>query len=63
MTFMYEGTARPRPISLIDRVISEKRAEQEQATIARNFEKLRRQRTGRGGLLNFVTAAVLDRNR
>jgi SAM-dependent methyltransferase len=56
MTFMYEGTARPRPISLIDRVISEKRAEEEQAMIARNFEKLRRQRTSRGGLLNFVLA-------
>jgi hypothetical protein len=35
-------------------VINEKRAEEEQARIARDFAKLRKQQTGRGGLLNFV---------
>ena len=42
------------PISLYDTVIREKQAEEEQVKIARNFDKLRRQQTGRGGLLNFV---------
>jgi hypothetical protein len=32
----------------------EKRTQEEQAKVERDFGKLRRQQTGRGGLLNFV---------
>jgi hypothetical protein len=35
-------------------VLSEKQAKAEQEKIARDFAKLRKQQTGRGGLLNFV---------
>jgi hypothetical protein len=42
------------PIPLIDRVYQEKLAQEEQEKVERNFGKLRRQQTGRGGLINFV---------
>jgi hypothetical protein len=42
------------PISLIDKVIKEKQAEAEQARIARDFAKLRKQQARRGGLIDFV---------
>jgi hypothetical protein len=43
------------PISLIDKVIHEKQqAEAEQAKIARDLAKLRKQQARRGGLIEFV---------
>ena len=39
---------------MIDRLYNEKLAQEEQAKVERDFAKLRRQQTGRGGLLNFV---------
>jgi hypothetical protein len=42
------------PIPLIDRVYQEKLAQEEREKIERDWAKLRREQTGRGGLLNFV---------
>jgi hypothetical protein len=42
------------PIPLMDRFHNEKRAQEEQTKVERNFGKLRREQTGRKGLLNFV---------
>ena len=39
---------------MIDRLYNEKLAQEEQERVERDFGKLRRQQTGRGGLLNFV---------
>ena len=38
----------------MDLLHNEKRAEEERVKVERDFGKLRRQQTGRGGLLNFV---------
>jgi hypothetical protein len=42
------------PIHLFDKLINERRAEEEQAKIARDFAKLRKQQARRGGLIDFV---------
>jgi hypothetical protein len=42
------------PIPVIDRFHNEKRAQEEQVRVERDFGKLRREQTGRKGLLNFV---------
>jgi hypothetical protein len=46
------------PISLIDKVIHEKEAEAEQARIARDFAKLRKQQARRGGLIDFTISCA-----
>jgi hypothetical protein len=42
------------PITLLDQLIKEKQAEETRTRVERDFGKLRRQQTGRDGLLNFV---------